>query len=109
MNTINVSGAGLSFAVLAAALILVLGVWRKRRDLGMRGMWGTLGTLALISLCEALLVSPGFMGLSMLADGGFVGLALFSLLNLALAFMPLYVAANWVEVILRQTRPPAEP
>ena len=45
MDTINLSGAGLSFGVLAAALILVLGLWRRRRDLGIRGMWGTLGTL----------------------------------------------------------------
>jgi len=109
VNTINVSGAGLSFGVLAAALILVLGIWRKRRDLGTRGMWGTLGTLGLTSLGEALLVSTGFTGRFMLAGRGFVGLALLSLLSLALAFLPLYVTANWVEVILRQTRPSAEP
>ncbi|AZI43610.1 hypothetical protein EHF33_13350 [Deinococcus psychrotolerans] len=107
MNTINLSGAGLSFGVLAAALVLVLGIWRGRRDLGTRGMWGTLGALALTTVGSTLLFSGGLLTplLSGKGFGGGLDLALLGLLSLALSFGPLYIAANWIEVILRQTQP----
>jgi len=86
--------------MLAAALVLVLGIWRGRRDLGQRAALGVLATVVgifFVSYFAFMLVfQPSLMGV--------VTVPILSVVNMIGSFVPLYVAANWVEVILRNTR-----
>lgn len=103
VNLGNFSSAGLDFGLLAAALILVFGIWRGRRDLGQRAALGVLTTLAGATVLSLLGFLLGFRGSGALGSP-LVMLTIFSLVSLIVSFLPLYVAANWVEVILRETR-----
>jgi len=103
-QTINVGGsAGLSLGVAVAGILLAYGLWVGRRDLGMRAALGILGTapLAVISSLAFLFVplSPARGTLT-----GMLFLLLMSALSLLLSFLPLYVAANWLEVIRDTSR-----
>lgn len=98
MNSVmNVGGAGLSFSVLAAGL-LAYGVWQGRRDLGERAAWGILGATILAGLLASL---PFFLPPSPRLGGAL--LLTFQVVGTLLAFLPLYVAANWLGVIREAT------
>ncbi len=104
LGTVGTGGPELS--LLAAALILTLGIWRGRRDLGQRAALGVLATLAGIMVLN-------FLGLLLIQQSpgapSLVTLMGFSLVSLIVSFLPLYVAANWAEIILRETRPEFSP
>ncbi|CAM3447560.1 hypothetical protein DESA109040_13075 [Deinococcus saxicola] len=98
-SVINMGGAGLSFGVLAAGLLLAYGLWQGRRDLGMRAAWGILGATILAGILPSLLffLPPGPR------LGGALPLLILQVVGTLLAFLPLYVAANWLEVIREAT------
>ena len=102
--TINLgSGSGLVLGVVAAGLILGYGVWTGQRRAGLRGALGVLLTTLLCGLPPMLLTT--FPGVSFFLNGSPVRVALslfvLSALSLALAFLPLLVAANWLAVLRR--------
>ncbi|AAF11955.1 hypothetical protein [Deinococcus radiodurans] len=102
--TINLgSGTGLVLGVVAAGLILGYGVWTGQRDAGLRAALGVLLTTLLCGLPPLLLATFPMVGFFL--NGSRVGVTLrlfvLSALSLALAFLPLLVAANWLEVLRR--------
>ncbi|PNY81338.1 hypothetical protein [Deinococcus koreensis] len=112
MNTntnFNLGNLGSDFGLLAAGLILAYGVWVGRGDLGMRAAWGVLGSVIVTSFLPLLffntLISrflvPGGGGLAL-----FLGSAALTTVSTLLAFLPLYIAVNWMEVIRGASRPP---
>lgn len=104
-SVINMGGAGLSFGVLAAGLLLAYGVWQGRRDLGERAAWGVLGATILTGALTGLLLSPSLLIFLPLDSplGGTLPLLILQVVGTVLAFVPLYVAANWLEVIRKAT------
>ncbi|WP_295819563.1 hypothetical protein [uncultured Deinococcus sp.] len=102
-STVNLGNLGSGFGVLAAALILAYGVWVGRRDLGMRAMWGVLAAVLLTSLLPLVIFRTSLVGLLVGGVGGTflstLGTVLLGVVSTALAFLPLYVAVNWLEVI----------
>lgn len=98
-SVINMGGAGLSFGVLAAGLLLAYGVWQGRRDLGERAAWGVLGATILTGLLPMLL----FLWPLGTSPGSALPLLILQVVGTVLAFVPLYVAANWLEVIRKAT------
>ncbi|GHF59236.1 hypothetical protein HNQ07_003903 [Deinococcus metalli] len=106
-QTITLGGGGTSAGVLAAATILAYGVWVGRRDLGVRAMWGVLLTVAATTMVPYV-VPITALGVFLGAVPGRAPTAVIAALlgigTTALAFVPLYVAVNWLEVIRRETR-----
>jgi hypothetical protein len=102
-QVINVGGsAGLSLGVAAAGLLLAYGVWTGRRDLGLRAALGILGTALLTTLLSLIFIFIPF-GSAPNTFTGALRLLLLSVLPMLFSFLPLYVAANWLEVIKRST------
>lgn len=109
-TTINLGNVASSFTLVAAALVLAYGVWVGRRDLGVRGALGVLGTTILTSLASWLLTTFLFLGPSGNPFGGIAGVlrsAVLMLVSTAIAFVPYYIAVNWLEVIRDAARPRA--
>ncbi|WP_278913927.1 hypothetical protein [Deinococcus wulumuqiensis] len=100
---VNFSGGGLSFGVLAAGLIFAFGLWRGREDLAKRAARDVLLATILTSLVGMLpflwLTSLNFnRGIPSAPLLGIVWTVVVTLLN----FVPLAVAARWMEQIRRQ-------
>ncbi len=110
MNTrVDLSSAASTVMFVAAGLVLAYGVWTGRRDLGLRGALGVLGTALLAGLpLPFLLLTPGWISPVQSGAAAYAGtlmtLLLGSALGILATFLPVYVAVNWMEVIRSETR-----
>lgn len=95
-------GGSLDIGLLAAGVIFAYGVWVGRRDLGQRAALGVLGAM-LWSVLPSLMVITnvgwlmGWLGL-LITPASF-------LLSIALGFLPVLVAVNWLGVIRQEVQP----
>jgi hypothetical protein len=103
MNNVNFGSGGLLVVfLLAAAAILAFGVWHGRRDLGVRGAQGVLAASLLPVLLPPAL-GFAWLGLTRSPLSGVVALVLLQAILLALSFLPLLVAVNWMQIIREDT------
>ncbi|GGL93464.1 hypothetical protein GCM10010840_34360 [Deinococcus aerolatus] len=108
MNTrVDLSNTASTVMFLAAGLVLAYGVWTGRRDLGLRGAVGVLGTalLAGLPLPFLLLTRAGWSTPAQSGVGTLMTFLLAGGLGILATFLPVYVAVNWMEVIRSETRP----
>lgn len=101
MNNVNIgSGALVAVFLLAAGAILAFGAWQGRRDLGTRGAQGVLAASLFVTLLPLVI---GYTLLFRLSGSPLVTLVILNVAQFVLAFLPLYVAVNWMQIIREDT------
>lgn len=99
MNNVNFDGSvGVVLVVaLLAGAVMALGTWMGQRGVGLRAAYGVLGAGLAVTLLPMLVVGAFGLGWREL-----LLVALMNVLSLSVAFLPVYVAVNWLGVMRAQ-------
>lgn len=101
MNGVNLGTPVI--ATLAAGAVLWIGIWRGRRDLGLRAALGVLLAALLMGLATSLALLWWVSGARLPASLGAAPMLIVSnVLGLLATFWPVYIAANWLGRLLAE-------